>query len=354
MKIRCLCFVAIATLLLQPTLADDGYELIPDPAMQRGVKLLAPKAVNGVGVPVDTLRFDDNNEAPLWNLCSWDFKTNLSGSNPQQNATFGIAYVDDAFTFARNEEGVFTMVVEASKVYEKPRASGSEPWINFLVETSFDGVEVGKCSSLTFSYMMRVISCVNRMGMTYNTAIHAAQCLGYLHIRNTNPERKDYGKNLWLGVGSFDNRDTNGAGDGFLSWDAGTSTYIFSLADKAVFGNVNFNLHRWVKARVDVRSAIGQAIQGMKERGAFTDSEIDDFTVNGMNFGWELPGTFDVACQFKDFSLMSDVMLPEPQSSAQIEAPESHEDILYNLAGQRIEGTSHKGIYIRNGKKKLY
>ena len=303
-------------LLLFPLcLAAKGYELIPDPAMRRGVKLLAPKAVNGVGVPIDTLRFDSNRKHPMWNLCSWDFKTQLSGRHPEQTDTYGIAYVDDAFTFARTDEGVFTMRADASRVYEKHRTSGSDPWINFLVETTFDGVDVGKTNSLIFSYQMRVLSCINRMGNAYNTGIHAAQFLAYLHIRNTNRDRQDYGKNLWIGVGSFDNRDTGGAGAGFLSWDIGTSTYIYSMDDKDVFGSVNFNTHRWVKARVDVRKAIGDAVKAMKERGAFTDSEVNDFTVNGMNFGWELPGTFDVVGQFRDFSLQSDVMLPEPRET---------------------------------------
>ena len=171
--------LSLAFTLSLPTLAAESFELIPDPAMSRGVKMLAPKAVNGVGVPIDTLRFDNNRKHPLWNLCSWDFKTGLSSRNPQQDVTYGIAYADDAFMFARNEEGVFTMRVDASKVYEEHRTSGSDPWINFLVETSFDGVEVGKTKSLTFSYEMRVISCINRMDSAYDTSIHAAQFLGY-------------------------------------------------------------------------------------------------------------------------------------------------------------------------------
>ncbi len=288
------------------SLTAGESELFPDPAMRRGVKLLAPKAVNGVGVPIDTLRFDANNEPPLWNLCSWDFRTHFSGQRPQRDKTLGIAYADDAFTFARNRKGVFTMRVDASRVYRAHRTSGSDPWINFLVETTFDGVEVGKTNSLILSYQMRVLSCTNCMGSAYNTTIHAAQFLGYLHIRNTNRARADYGKNLWLGVGSFDNRDSGGAGDGFLSWDIGTSTYIYSMADKDVFGRVDFNRHRWAKARVDVRKAIGDAIKAMKENGSFADSEVDDFTINGMNFGWELPGTFDVVGQFRNFSLQSD------------------------------------------------
>ncbi|MBQ3908718.1 MAG: hypothetical protein II746_05900 [Bacteroidaceae bacterium] len=286
-------YKALFLLLFPLCLAAKEYELIPDPAMRRGVKLLAPKAVNGVGVPIDTLRFDSNRKHPMWNLCSWDFKTQLSGRHPEQTDTYGIAYVDDAFTFARTDEGVFTMRADASRVYEKHRTAASDPWINFLVETTFDGVDVGKTNSLIFSYQMRVLSCINRMGNAYNTGIHAAQFLAYLHIRNTNRARQDYGKNLWIGVGSYDNRDTGGAGAGFLSWDIGTSTYIYSMDDKDVFGSVNFNTHRWAEARVDVRGAIGDAIKAMKERGAFTDSEVNDFTVNGMNFGWELPGILE-------------------------------------------------------------
>ncbi len=295
----------IILILALPARAARRFELIHDPAMRRGVKLLAPKPVHGVGVPTDTLRFDAPDEPPLWNLCCWDFKTRLSSRNPQQSDTFGIAYADDAFTFARDKKGVFTMRALASKVYEKHRAASSEPWINFLVETSFDGVEVGKTRSLVFAYQMRVLSCENRMGSAYNTVIHAAQFLGYLHIRNMNRSRADYGKNLWLGVGSFDNRDAGGAGDACLSWDIGTRTYIYSLADKDVFGRVDFNRHRWVKARVDVRKAIGEAIGAMKAQGAFTDAEVDDFIIDSMNFGWELPGTFDVIGQFRNFSLQA-------------------------------------------------
>ena len=118
-------------LLLFPLcLAAKEYELIPDPAMRRGVKLLAPKAVNGVGVPIDTLRFDSNRKHPMWNLCSWDFKTQLSGRHPEQTDTYGIAYVDDAFTFARTDEGVFTMRADAETFYrvvKEAAASLSDP-----------------------------------------------------------------------------------------------------------------------------------------------------------------------------------------------------------------------------------
>ena len=84
-------------LLLVPAFSHaDGFQLYADPAMQDGVALLAPQPVNGVGVKIDTLRFDDNNKHPVWRLCSWDFATKLSGKNPIQT-DYGITYADDSF-----------------------------------------------------------------------------------------------------------------------------------------------------------------------------------------------------------------------------------------------------------------
>lgn len=294
-------------LVVAPVLSRaDGFQLYVDSAMQQGVALLAPKPVNGVGVKIDTLRFDRNSEPPLWRLCSWDFSTKLSGDNPA-HTKYGITYADDSFLFARDAKGTFTMKVDASKVYEAHRTSSSQPWINFLVETDFGSLPVGKAQTVTFSYSLRIMRCRNRMGTFYDTSIHAAQCLGYLYVRNTNPTSSDYGKALWLGMGCFDNRGSGGLlANASTHWDVGTSTYIHQLAGKDVYGEINFNDHRWHKAEVNVKAAIDDAIKSLHLKGFLTDSSVDDFSIQGMNFGWELPGTFDVTCQFRDFSLVAD------------------------------------------------
>lgn len=305
-------------MLFSLTAFSDGIEQIPDPAIRRGLALLAPQPVNGVGVKIDTLRFDENHKHPMWSLCSWDFATSLSSSNPT-TTEYGITYADDAYSISRNEEGVFTMQVAASKVYKKPRTSGSDPWINFLIETSFKGLDLGKVNSMIFSYKLRIMKCLNRTGAAYNTGIHAAQCLGYLHIHNANPASEDYGKNLWLGVGCYDNRASGGLSTtSTTQWDIGTSTFIYGMADTEVFGKVNFNQHKWHDARVDVKKAVGDAIKSLTSNGFLTGSQVDDFTVDGMNFGWELPGIFDVACQFSDFSILTDVdTRQQPQAGYQ-------------------------------------
>ncbi len=294
-------------LMISPrVVCSQGLQWMVDSAMQHGVALLAPKPVNGVGVKIDTLRFDVNHEAPLWRLCSWDFGAKLSGDEAR-STQYGITYADSSYLFARDASGTFTMQVDASRIYAHHRTSSRQPWINFLVETDFPSLSVGKARSLIFSYQLRILRCVNRLGEAYDTRIHAAQCLGYLYVRNTRTSSADCGKALWLGMGCFDNRGPGGlVADASTHWDLGTSTYIHQLPGRAIFGDVDFSDHAWHEARIDVKAAISDAIKSLQNRGFLTDSQVDDFVIQGMNFGWELPGTFDVTSQFRSFSLIAD------------------------------------------------
>lgn len=290
-------------------IVKKSYEQIDDPTLERGMELLAPVAVNAVGVPVDTLRFVDSSAAPLWHLCCWNFENGLS-KGIRKDARYGVTFDDGTYSISRDDKNVITMVVYGSKAYKEHRTEGSQPWINFLIETSFHNVDLKNCKSLVFSYDLAILKCENLMGDSYNTNIHAAQCLAYLYMRNTNPASEDYMKSLWLGVGSFDNRDAGGVSlNPGTMWDVGTSTYMYGLADDKIFNTKKLDDTKWHTCKVHVRSAVEEAIKSLKANGYMKTSVPDDFTVMGMNYGWELPGTFDVISQVRNFSLVSDTDL---------------------------------------------
>ena len=47
-----------------------------------------------------------------------------------------------------------------------------------------------------------------------------------------------------------------------------------------------------------------QGFAAFDARGFLKDSNnLSDYTIGGMNMGWELPGTFDVAMQVRNLSL---------------------------------------------------
>ena len=286
-----------------------SYEQFPDPKIDNGMALLAPFAVNAVGVPVDTLRFEDGDSHPTWHLCCWNFENGLS-KGIRTDARYGVTFDDGTYSISRDDKGVITMSVIASKAYDKPRTEGSQPWINFLIETSFENIELRKCSNLVFSYDLLILRCDNKTGDAYSTNIHAAQCLTYLYLRNTNPESEDYMKSLWLGVGSFDNRDNGGVSlQPSTMWDVGTSTYMYGLADDRLFNTTDLLDNKWHTCKVYVKTVVKDAIRSLKEHGYMKTSVPDDFTVMGMNYGWEIPGVFDVCSQVRNFSLVSDTDL---------------------------------------------
>lgn len=283
--------------------AAEKVEHYADPTWDRGFSLLAPVAVNAVGVPEDTLYFTGDGKNPCWNLCCWNFENGLS-QEIRKDGIYGTGFTDGTYSIFRNKDNVLTMEVISSQVYDHPRKDG-ENWINFLIETSFDNLKVKDFKTMIFSYDLVIQKCEMKMSdEEYNTNIHAAQCLAYLYVRNTNKESKDYMKSLWLGVGSFDNRDEGGIGKiAQTMWDIGTSTFIFGMSDEEVFGKVDFYDKKWHNCTVDVRKAINEAINALTKNGFMKESVVDDFEVMGMNYGWELPGTFDVRSQVRNFSL---------------------------------------------------
>lgn len=282
---------------------NTPVEILPDPSLGQGVVLLAPKAENGKGVPVDTFYFGTVGSEPSWRLCQWSCRHDMRGAQHTETQ-YGVEYASESLVMARNADGVLTMALDASKEYLHPRSS-NEPWAHILVETDLPFVPLDNYEGLQLTYSMRILKCENRMGEAYNPAVHAAQALGYFHLSNNNPQSEDYRKGMWLGVGLYDNREPGGMLPRVMSHlDKGTQTYIYCRPSECFFGKgVDFADKEWHRARVDVHETLSEALAHFKSQGLFADSDAEDFAFTSMNFGWEVPGTFDCILQVKDFSL---------------------------------------------------
>ena len=280
-----------------------AQEILVDPSLERGVVLLAPQAVDGKAVPVDTFYFGKTSKEPVWRLCQWSCRHDLRGAQAS-DTEYGVEYAGESLTIARSSDGVLTMKLDASKEYQKPRTA-DEPWAHILIETDLPFVPVNEYESLELTYSMRILKCDNLTGDDYNPTIHAAQALGYFHLTNNNPQSEDYRMGMWLGVGLYDNREPGGMLQKVMSHlDKGTQTYIYCRPSACFFGEgADFADGAWHPAYVDVRETLGEALAHFKAQGLFSESDVEDFAFTSMNFGWEVPGTFDCALQAKDFSL---------------------------------------------------
>lgn len=281
----------------------ESVEILPDPSFSQGVTVLAPQAVDGKGMPVDTFYFGSDHGKPVWRLCQWSCRHDMKGTLSAETE-YGVTYANESLVFARTLDGILTMGLDASKEYLRPRTA-NDPWVHILVETDLPLVPVGDYEDLELTYSMRILKCENRMGEDYNPAVHAAQALGYFHLTNNNPQSADYRKGMWLGAGLYDNRETGGMLPKVMSHlDKGTQTYIYCRPSACFFGEgIDFADGAWHPARVDVRESLSQALEHFRAEGLFADSSVEDFAFTSINFGWEVPGTFDCALQVKNFSL---------------------------------------------------
>jgi hypothetical protein len=59
-------------------------------------------------------------------------------------------------------------------------------------------------------------------------------------------------------------------------------------------------LGQWLPLDVDLLPFIKNGLEEAAKRGYLKDVDLHHYAVANMNFGWEIPGTFDAAAQIRD------------------------------------------------------
>lgn len=286
-------------------------EVFRDRTFTRGFSLtpLDPKIVQQGGgfekTNVDTLYFGKEKQTPVWQLAQWYSKYNLAHVNPESGDDGSITYKNEGKRLIRYADGSLMLELTTSKEYDHPRKNG-EPWPHILLEQQFgdQSPTIGKVTDLLFSMEIKLIKCENKMNeQTFDEKLHTAQSPFYFVLENCNKDSKEYGKYIWIGIPSFDYRYKRTGNEEKISWDIGTSTYIYNVPENILWGEVSFQDGNWHKAFADILPLIKRALETMHTKGVFTNTTLNDLKITGMNFGWEIPGTFDAAVCIKNFSL---------------------------------------------------
>lgn len=286
------------------------WEAIRDMAFENGFALtpLDPIIVQENGgfekTCVDTLYFERQDVIPVWKMAQWYSKYNLGHVAPVRNQDGSIVYESRGKKVVWNMDGCLWLEINTSHEYDRPR-QGNEPWPHLLIEQSFvQHPNIGKVKQLDFSIEMKLEKCERKMSdCDYNPEIHTAQSPFYFVLKNVNERSKDFNSFIWFGIPSYDYRYQRTTNQETISWDIGTSTYIYNVPQLPVWGDISFQDKQWHQAKVDVLPLIKKGIEKMREKGYFKDTLWDDIEICGMNFGWEIPGTFDVAISVKNISL---------------------------------------------------
>ncbi len=289
-----------------------GYQaLFADPFLKNGVTVLKPD-----GETAGVISGTNATGESCWVFPQWGSKYDLYNYAKRNFFNGG-----DAFTYISagktvngveipakiltvdSTDGSIYMELNAQVEYDAPRQDG-ESWPHTLLSQDFNTnlVHVSELDDLVMNMSYEITKFEDCMGSTANSNKHCAQLIWYITIQNRTPGHQDYGKYVWFGITLWDNRNSGASFGGFAAEDAGkedaTHAFIYQPSSALVHPNgkcpvvgeyrtVDFHL-------LDVAKT---AFETAKDRGYLGDTTWEDLYIGGMNFGFEVTGTYNVAAQ---------------------------------------------------------
>lgn len=249
---------------------------------------------------------------PIWQIGQWAGKGDLTKSKGCEISPGVWNYTSGgkSFTLDRNRN-LLTLAVNAGKEYDRARRE-NEAWVHLLLEQEFpEKARVCEVNEMQAELDFSVDKCLNLMGEEYDPSLHAAQLTWYIMVTNY-PEHTVYdekaglwsegmsGDYLWFGLPVFDNRRPYS--DASVAYDRGTDRFISSIASCRYLPQ-NLQTGKRYAFRYDILPDIREAVSCAKEAGALKNVRYENLYFTYMNFGWELPGTFDVALSVRKINL---------------------------------------------------
>lgn len=285
-------------------------EVIRDIRFKNGLAVspLSPDIVQKGGgfekTNTDTLLWEKQDSLPVWQLAQWYSRYDLAKSPLVIGTDGSRTYGNPGKSITRFSDGSLLLRITTSTEYEEARKA-DEPWPHLLIQQDFaKPLNPGRAKALRFHIELRVVECINKMKPEeYDEHLHTAQSPFYFFIRNSNQDSEDYGLSLWLGISSFDYRYDSTRKEEYVQWDKGTKMYIYVIPETDIWGDVSFQDGRWHTADTDILPFLQKALERIKDEKIFLHTSISDLEITGMNFGWEVPGTFDAALQVRGISL---------------------------------------------------
>ena len=332
--------------VVEPEETEGYVSLLTDKTFSNGF-LMRGLGVPIYGDPIETfgtemydpnVRFQygkENLPQPEWNLCQWATRypfhdvNNSSPHLPEGKINYAFEDLGNGkYQYTNSSKSVrvdtatgeLSLGLKASECYKYHRTQGQE-WPHLLVEKRIYNqanppkqCHIASSQSLMLNVDVRVNSFVDYMGEEANPGLHSAICMMYLFVSNL--DKGMFTDMLWFGIYLFDNRYIITSQESFP--DVGTKgsaseKWIFNVASSEYF-NLDYNLktvegeiifNEWRTVQVDVLGKIYEAFNSAQANGYMKNSKWENLYINGMYFGFELPGTYDIDMSFKNLDVTS-------------------------------------------------
>ena len=212
------------------------------------------------------------------------------------------------FDFRSPNQPVITLGLDGIAEYERKSPKRGAPWPHLLVEREFiSHPRISDLNSVDFRISYRLIRHEAHRPSGWNAQRHTAQFLLYITLRNQNRKSAGFGDYLWFGVPMYDARyrhmPGHKAADLGTQHKGGTGKYIFNPAGSR-YTSQSAHDGQWITIEQDLLPLMKEALRDAWDKRFLPDShELNDYGLGGMNCGWEVTGTWNVAMQIKGLRL---------------------------------------------------
>ena len=288
--------------------ADDQmseHELIQDNHFRSGFILWQP--MPGQHVRYGGLKGFDSSAKPVWGLAQWNSKFPLSSTAPMKTTNRVLTWSNSAKSIELGPAGTpnvdVSLSVNTSPEYGAKARKPGDPWVHLLVEQEFDPpAPLARLTAAKLHLEARLLHARNLHQNDYLPEVHAAQFQLFFTVQNRNQQSPGFGDLLWFGVPVYDNRHRLPPEHKARDF-GGTAKFIFTPAART-FTSESAHDGKWIAIDKDLLPLMREAVAAAWAGGFLSQSkQMDDYYISGMNLGWELPGTFDVAMQIRNLSL---------------------------------------------------
>jgi len=315
--------VALVTLLYHaaepPSMAS--HELFRDPAFKNGFQLTAashpaPKVELGV---LQTDATPSSRPAD-WRIAQWASRDLLLPGACARNAT-GVWVAENPakrIEIERDDHGLTRLLLEGRAIYEyngHSRENG-EAWPHLLIEQSFPApLRLDAQNQIRFTLDTRVPFCKAAPGKL-DPGLHTAQVSAYWTVHNVTPGNPDEHDMIWFGIPIFDARypipPPNYAIDG---GKADASGKFICLMDGKRFWKAPTGDGSWHHLDTELLGLIREGLVITQEHGHLKNTTMKDLAITSFNLGWELPGAYDAAIEFRGISMKAEPQIKRGQTA---------------------------------------
>ena len=271
--------------------------------------------------------YGNPNIVPVWAIDQWDSGPDLWVNRLFTDLGNGKYEYSDSnkskWITIDTKAPSISLKLDAKPYYGDNARKEGQPWPHLLVEMGrFVNLEtipaeeakfykVGEMEKLVVSMDVKLTDFHDWMGAKANKKLHAAQFTMYLYVSDS------LGDFIWFGLPIFDSRFPSSTE--YLAIDGGkpdaSGKMIYNLATKEYLGNKSFfkdgkpyPSNKSIHIQINVLPFIKRAFSIGVDKGWLKHTSANDLVVNGLNLGWEMPGTYKGEIVTKGLSVKSYIL----------------------------------------------